>query len=231
MIAGAQMSGCPAWGRRRLASTVGWVLLGLLLTGGCMRARVAVAVGADDRVTGEVVIAVVVQSEQEAGAVLTPPPELAAKVRTEPYRQDGYAGTRLLFTGLTFEEFGRLNDAGGGAPQRLHFELRRSGNLVLFNGRVDLTTLPAPERADVEIRMSFPGRLTATNGDQDDETVTWTTPAGRVSELSATARYAEPGSRTWLQWALVVGGLAGLVVLVTAVLAFIAHRRFVRQSS
>jgi hypothetical protein len=217
-------------GTGRLRLLVVCVLLGLMASG-CTRARVAIAVGADDLVTGEIVVAVVVQSEQEQGAVIQPPADLTGKVSVQPYRQDGYAGTRMLFAGLTFDEFSRLDDAPGGSPERLQFQLRRAGNLLLFTGRVDLTGIPNPERTDVQVRISFPGRVTGTNGDQQDETVSWILSPGKVTELTASARHAEPGSTTWQQWALLVGGLAGLVVLMIILLAFVAHRRFVRQAA
>jgi Protein of unknown function (DUF3153) len=220
------------WGGRRLRLLVGFglgLLVVALLTGGCVRARIAVAVSPDDLVTGEIVIAVVVLSEQEKGSVLTPPADVAGKVRAQPYRQDGYAGTRLLFTDLTFDEFGRLLLAAAEAPDGLQLELRRAGSFVLFNGRVDLSGVPNPERADVQIRISFPGSVTGTNGDQEDETVSWVLLPGEVTELSATARYTEPGTRSWSQWALLVGALAALVVLIIGLLAYLTHRRYADQ--
>lgn len=226
------MDARPVWGGRRLKLVAG-CLLGVvavvLLAGGCVRARVAVAVTPDDLVTGEVVVASVVGSDQEPGAVLTPPAEVASKVRAEPYRQDGYAGTRLLFSELTFEEFGVLLQSVTDTPDGLRLELRRAGALVLFNGRVDLTGMPNPERSDVQVRISFPGAITGTNGEQENRTVSWIIQPGKVTELTATARYAEPGSRGWAQWALLVGALAGFVVLVITVLAYLSHRQSVDQ--
>jgi hypothetical protein len=202
------------------------VLTIALLAGGCVRMRVAIALGPDDLITGEIVMAVVVQTEQEQGSVLSPPADLAAKVRTEPYRQDGYAGTRLLFDGLTFDEFDRLLQSNADALGESRFELRRAGGFVLFSGRVDLTGVPNPERTDVQVRISFPGTVSGTNGDQQDETVSWIVQPGQVTELTATARYAEPGTRSWGQWALLVGGLAAFVVLIIALLAYLTHRRY-----
>jgi len=219
------------WGRRLrlLVFSVLGLLTASLLAGGCVRARVAVAVSPDDLVTGEIVVAVTVASEQEPGVALGAPEDLAGRVRAEPYRQDGYAGTRLLFSDLTFEEFGRLVLSATEAPEGLQFELRRAGSFVLLTGRVDLTGIPNPELADVQVRVSFPGSVTSTNGDLQDGTVAWLVEPGKVTELSATARYTEPGTRSWSQWAALVGAMAGLVALVIALLAYWAHRRFADQ--
>jgi Protein of unknown function (DUF3153) len=195
-----------------------------LLAGGCVRARVAIAVDNNDLVTGEMVVAVVVQSDREPGSVLEPPADLAGKIRTEPYRQDGYAGTRVLFTKLTFEEFDRLVKTSADVPAGLQIELRRAGGLVVLNGRVDMSGVPNPERADVQIRVSFPGTVTGTNGDHQGATVSWIVEPGKITELAATVRYAEPGTRSWEQWALLLGAMTGSVVVIIALLAYYAHR-------
>jgi hypothetical protein len=223
------MNTSPGRGGRRLTLIAGFAFIVLavgLLTGGCVRSKVAVAVSNDDLVTGEMVIAAVVQSDQEPGTVLAPPADLASKIRTQPYRQDGYAGTRLLFAGLTFDEFDRLIKTSAEVPAGLQLNLRRAGGLVVLNGRVDLTGVPNPERVDVQIRFSFPGTIIGTNGDHQNETVSWIAQPGKVTELSATARYAEPGTRGWGQWALLLGGMTGSTVVIIALLAYYTHRRF-----
>lgn len=200
-----------------------------LLTTGCLRAQVAAAIRSDDTVTGEMVLATVVAADTEAGAVVTPPDELRSRVRTQPYRQDGYAGTRLLFEGLTFEEFGSLTGSEGAPSDRLDFELRRAGDLVLFTGRVDLTEVAAPERVDVTVRLTFPGRVTATNGQLTGNEVAWRPAPGERTDLSATARYPDPDATPWTQWAYLVGGAAGVVAVLVLVLALVSHRMSARQ--
>jgi len=219
------MSGDRRWGRTGSVGLVVGLLAVVLLTTGCLRAQVAAAVRSDDTVTGEVIIASLVNADDEPGSVVEPPSELGSRVTAQPYRQDGYAGTRLLFSGLTFEEFGGLNQVPGGEGDRLRFQLRRAGDLVLFTGRVDLAEIAAPERVDVGVRMSFPGRITDTNGRQVGNEVSWQPAAGQVTELSATVRYADPATPPWTQWAAIVGGLAGLVAILVLVLALVAHRR------
>lgn len=199
-----------------------------LLSTGCIRAQVAAAVRSDDTVTGEVVIASVIAQGKEPGPLIAPATDLAARVRVQSYRDGDFAGSRLLFDGLTFEEFGRLNQVPGGEGDRLRMQLRRSGDLVLFSARVDLVEVPAPERADVAIRLSFPGRITTTDGQRDGNQISWRPPPGEITDLSATARFADPAVTPWTQWAALVAGLAGLVVALVMVLAFVAHRRSMR---
>lgn len=214
---------------RLVAGCILGLLTVTLLAGGCMRARVAVAIGPDDLVTGEVVIATIVNSDQEPGAMLQPPADLGSRVQAQPYRQDGYAGTRLLFTDLSFDEFERLLLTATDTPEGMQLELRRAGSFVLFNARVDLSGMPNPERADVQVRISFPGSVTGTNGDQEDSTVSWIVQPGQATDFTATARYTEPGTRSWSQWALLIGGLALVVVLIVGLLAYLSHRRFLDQ--
>lgn len=221
------MNGSP----RRCAVFGALVAALAVLSTGCVRSQVAIAISPEDKVTGEIVVAVVVPTEQDQGAALVPPSDIGPRVRAEPYRQDGYAGTRLLFTGLSFDEFARLNQMPDGEGNRLRFQLRRAGDLVLFTGRVDLVQIAAPERVDVAVRMSFPGRVTATNGKQTGNEISWQPPAGQLTDLTATVRYADPAAAPWIRWAAMVGGLAGFVVIVVLLLAFLAHRRSLRTAS
>lgn len=215
------------WGSRVALAVLAALIV--LLTSGCLRAQVAAAVRSDDTVTGEMVLAQVVTAETEPGAVVVPPEALASRVRAQPYRQDGYAGTRLLFENLTFDEFGALAESEGAQGDRMSFELRRAGDLVLFTGRVDLTEVAAPDRVDVTVRLSFPGRVTATNGQQSGNEVSWRPAPGERTDLDATARYADPGARPWREWAYLVGGGVGVVALLVVVLAIVSHRMSARQ--
>jgi Protein of unknown function (DUF3153) len=217
-------------GRTRAALAAAGMVAVALLTGGCLRVQVAAAVRADDTVTGELVIASVTAKPDEPGTVFSPPSDIAARVHSQPYREAEYAGTRLLFEGLTFEEFGRLNQVPGGEGHRLRLQLRRAGGLVLFTARVDLSQIPAPDKVDVGIRLSFPGRITSTNGVLSGNEVSWRPAAGQVTELNATARYADPGVLPWTRWAALVGGLALIVVIAVLLLALLAHRRSLRTA-
>ena len=69
-----------------------------------------------------------------------------------------------MFSDLTFAELPQLasmnRDAAG-----VDISLRRAGDLVILEGRADLTSLSDSE-ADVSLSVAFPGEVTSTNGDQ-----------------------------------------------------------------
>ncbi|WP_422749546.1 LppM family (lipo)protein [Mycobacterium sp. WMMD1722] len=185
---------------------------------GCVRIRTSITVSPDDRVSGQIVAAVKPRSDDDKGPQLLNNLPFANKVAVSDYKRDDYVGSQAVFSDLTFAELPQLanmnRDAAG-----VDISLRRAGDLVILEGRVDLTSLNDPE-ADVTISVSFPGEVTSTNGDQvSAEIVEWKLNPGVVSTLNAQARYTDPSARSftiaaiWLTIASVVvaaviGGLA-----------------------
>ncbi len=108
------------------------------------------------------------------------------------YSRDDYVGSQAVFSDLSFAELPQLaamnRDAAG-----VDISLRRAGDLVILEGRADLTSLSDPE-ADVSLSVSFPpGEVTSTNGDQiSSEVVEWKLRPGVVSTMNAQARYTDP---------------------------------------
>jgi hypothetical protein len=207
--------------RRRSTSALllAVVLIGLLL-GGCARVRTALAVQPDDTVDGEIVLATPETGPEDKGPKLTIPEDLADAVEVTAYRQDGYVGSVLRFTGLTFPQVSELHqvsgDAGGGAK----LDIRRSGNRVVTSGKVDLTTVPV-DKADFQLKISYPGEITESNGDADTSTVSWSFTPGQVDEVSAVVAFDDPNAPSALNWTL---GLTGLVVLSAAAVVLAARR-------
>lgn len=187
------------------------------LLGGCARVRAALALQPDDTVTGELVFATPAKSTDDKGPTVALPPDLSA-VQATAYRQDGYTGTVLRFSRLTFAQVSELAKAAFPDGNRVEFALRRAGGRVLVTGSVDLTTVSV-DKADFQLKVSFPGRVVDTNGDVDGSTVSWDFTPGEVGDITATVAYADPGAPSALNWTLglaAVVALAGLVVVVVA---------------
>jgi len=197
------------------------MLLGTLL-GGCARVRAALAVAPDDTVTGEVVVATPTnpKAPNDKGPTVTLPADLASAVKVDAYRQDGYTGSVLRFSHLTFDQTASLTHATFPQSDRTQFALRRVGGRVLVTGAVDLTTVPV-DHADFQLKMTFPGRVVDTNGEIDGDTVSWTFTPGEVGDISATVAYADPGAPSVLHWTL---GLAAVVALAVLAVAMAARR-------
>jgi hypothetical protein len=195
------------------------LLLGALL-GGCARVRTALAVQPDDSVTGEIVVATPEKSPDDTGPVITVPPDLASRVTVASYRQEGYTGSVLTFSKLTFDQVASLTTAAGPAGDKVTFAMRRSGGRVLVTGKVDLTTVSV-DKADFQLKISFPGSVVETNGESDGGTVSWTFDAGKVGDLTAVVGYADPNAPSALNWTL---GLAGIVALAAAAVVLVARR-------
>lgn len=196
------------------------VLLTLLAVSGCARVQAALAVQPDDTVRGEIVIATPEQGPEDPGPEITLPPALADDVDVSEYRQDGYAGSVVQFSDLTFLQVGELIAGAGANGDQVELALRRAGNRVLVSGAVDLTTVDA-DRADFQLKISFPGQILDTNGDADSGTVSWTFEAGEVGDIEAVVAFDDPEAPSPLNWTL---GLAAVVALAAAAVVLLARR-------
>lgn len=196
------------------------MLLAGSLLGGCARVRTALALQPDDTVTGEIVLATPAKSPDDSGPTVTLPPDLTQDVDIASYRQEGYTGSVLTFSRLTFGQVGNLSSAMAPAGGTVRFTLRRAGGRVLVNGAVDLTTVSV-DRADFQLKMSFPGQVVGSNGEIDGSTVSWTFEAGKAADVTAVVAYADPDAPSVLNWTL---GLAGIVALVALAVVLLARR-------
>lgn len=172
------------------------LLLMLPMVVGCVRIRTSLTVSPDDRVSGQIVAAAKAKDSNDKGPQLLNNLPFATKVAVSDYDRDDYVGSQAVFSDLTFAELPQLanmnRDSAG-----VDISLRRAGDLVILEGRVDLTSLSDPE-ADVSLSVSFPGEVTSTNGDQvSAEIVEWKLNPGVVSTLNAQARYTDPSARSF----------------------------------
>jgi hypothetical protein len=185
--------------------------------GGCARVRTALAVQPDDTVTGEIVLATPEKGPDDKGPAVSIPADLTDDVDVSTYRQDGYTGSLLRFSGLSFDQISELTAAAGDpGRQRTTLTLRRAGNRVLVDGKVDLTTIPV-DKADFQLKISFPGEVLETNGDTTSGTISWTFVPGQVGDVRAAVAYDDPNAPSATSWtvglAIVVIAAAGGVVL------------------
>jgi hypothetical protein len=191
---------------------------------GCVRIRASITVSPNDEVSGQIIAAAKPRRDDDAGPQFDPNLPFSQKVAISKYDRDGYVGSEAVFSNLTFAELPQLanmnRDAAG-----VDLSLRRAGNLVILEGRVDLTSLTDSD-ADVELTVSFPGEVTSTNGDRvDTEIVVWKLKPGVVSTMSAQARFTDPSTRSFTGGALVLGIASFAVAGLVAWLAWLSRDR------
>ena len=177
---------------------------------GCLRVNASITVSGDDAVSGEITAVTKARDDQDKGPQFDENLSFSQKVDVSSYKADGYVGSQATFSDLTFAELPQLanlsRDASG-----VDITLRRAGNLVILEGRVDLTNVTDPD-AEVKFSAAFPGEVTSTNGERvDSGVVEWTLKPGVVTTMSAQSRYTDPSTRSFNAAALWLG-LAALVV-------------------
>lgn len=181
---------------RRLLALAVLLLITAPMTVGCVRIKATITVSPNDQVSGQIIAAVKPRNDNDTGPKLSADLPFAQKIAVSSYNRDGYIGSQAVFSDLTFAELPQLAEMNRDAAG-VNLTLRRAGNLVILEGRVDLTSLSDPE-ADVELSVAFPGEVTATNGERlGNDTVQWRLKPGVVSTMSAQARYTDPSTRSF----------------------------------
>jgi hypothetical protein len=186
--------------------------------GGCARVRAALAVQADDTVDGELVVATPTTGTDDKGPAIEVPGEIRDDVEVSTYRQEGYTGSLLRFSGLSFDQLGLLSQAAGPAGQKVQFALRRAGNRLIVSGKVDLTTVPV-DKADFQLKITTSGEVLETNGDADGGTASWSFDAGKVGDVSAVIAVDDPNAPSPLNWTLITAGMVAVACLAVVGLA------------
>ncbi|MDP9165490.1 MAG: DUF3153 domain-containing protein [Actinomycetota bacterium] len=177
---------------------------------GCVRVRASITVSPDDRVSGQIVAAAKPRDANDKGPQLLNSLPFSNKVSVSSYERDDYVGSQAVFSDLTFAELPQLANMNADAAG-VDISLRRAGDLVILEGRADLTSLNDPD-ADVSLNVAFPGDVTSTNGDQvSTDVVQWTLKPGVVSTMNAQARFTDPSARSFTGAAIWLG-IAALVV-------------------
>lgn len=189
------------------------------LLAGCLRAHASIAVSPNDLVSGEIIAAVKPRDNDDQGPQFDENMAFSQKIDVDHYEADGFTGSQATFTDLTFAEVVQLarlsRDATG-----VDISLRRAGDLVILEGRVDLTNVTDPD-ADVKFSAAFPGDVTSTNGDRiDTSTVEWRLKPGAVVSMSAQSRYTDPSTRSFGAAAIWLSLAAALAAAMIGALAW-----------
>ncbi len=197
---------------------------------GCLRVRASITVSSDDKVSGQIIAAAKAEGDDDLGPQLDENLPFAQKVAVSSYKRDGFVGSQAVFSDLSFAELPQLaylnRDAAG-----VDLSLRRAGNLVLLEGRADLTSVTDQE-AEVELTVNFPGEVTSTNGDRvSTDSVQWRLKPGVVNTMSAQARYTDPSTRSFKGGAWVMGLSALVVTGIVGLLAWLARDQTPRMTA
>jgi hypothetical protein len=221
---------------RRTGRVVAALALVLVLAG-CVKLDVDLRVAGDDTVDGTLVIAVDDKALQAAGqdadtlyATLAASLPSEAGVTQQKYDEDGFAGIQLTLNNVPIASLPDLGPAG-------RFQLTRDGDEYQFDAVLDLGTdattgISIPEglttAPDLRVQVTFPGEVTATNGEKDGATARWTPTLGQPNELTATALAtggAASGGDSSSGWLVLVAVIGGLAVLTAALALFLTRRR------
>lgn len=210
--------------RRRRLLVIAMLLLVVPMAAGCVRIRASITISPDDLVSGEIIAAAKPRNDRDAGPQLDPNVPFSQKVAISKYESDGYVGSQAVFSDLTFAELPQLANMNPDAAG-VNVSLRRAGNLVILEGRADLTSLTDPD-GDVELSVAFPGPVTSTNGQRvEPDVVQWKLKPGVVSTMTAQARYTDPSTRAFTNAAMWLGISSLAVAAVVAVLAWLGRDR------
>ncbi len=191
---------------------------------GCLRVRASITVSPDDTVSGQIITAAKPRTDDDKGPQLDTNLPFAQKVAVSRYSEEGFVGSQAVFSDLTFAEVPQLANMNPDAAG-VDLTLRRAGNLVLLEGRVDLTLVTDPD-AQVDLTVNFPGEVTSTNGERvSTDSVQWALKPGIVNTMTAQARYTDPSTRSFVSGAWVVGIASLIVSVIVAALAWLARDR------
>lgn len=226
---------------RKLSTALGVTLI-LLVLAGCIRFQADLTISADDTVSGEVIVAVIVNDDADDGEAVAAAraveleaslvPELSGALgvtRTE-YTDDGYIGSRFELRETPLSAFADTGSAEG-------LTIVRSGDRITVTGSLNVSgaeeqaegeapTDDAESSGDISVVITFPGEILSHDGQQSGRTVTWTTEFDQPITISAESEVDSSPDLTVLWWVL---GIAGLLLAVIVIV--IAARRRGRETA
>ncbi len=210
--------------RRPNRASMRWMLatLMLLLAALPMVAACGSSNVGGDKLWGRIIVAHR-DTGQDKGPNVSVPPALSSVANAGVYKQNGMIGTQVNYTGVTFGQFSQLSDmvvdAFPSDTISMDVAASRSGGTVTFQGTADLTSLK-PAEDYVEFAVQFAGKVSASNGTQDDnDTVTWKLAAGKATTMTAESHYDDPSTAGFGGWTFLMIAVALAAVVVVVALA------------
>jgi hypothetical protein len=178
-----------------------------LLLAGCLKLDMAITLSPDDTVDGEIVFAVNKELLELTGRNIddmlgdTAVPDDVEGATTEPYEDDRFAGTRVVFEDVALEDMQERSDPDSLSIERVGDTYEVSGVMDLGTEDAELEGNPFEEQiteafdtAELRIAITFPGEVLETNGRVDGTTVTWQPVFGERTEITAVASASVGGS-------------------------------------
>jgi hypothetical protein len=171
-----------------------------LLLAGCLKLDMDITLSPDDTVDGEVVFAVNKEMLELTGQNIddmlgdTAVPDDVEGATSEPYEDERFAGTRVVFEDVALEDMQERSDPDSLSIERVGDTYEVNGVLDLGMEDADLEGNPFEEQiteafdtAELRIAITFPGEVLETNGRVQGTTVTWRPVFGERTEITAVA--------------------------------------------
>ncbi|KGM14706.1 hypothetical protein N867_17300, partial [Actinotalea fermentans ATCC 43279 = JCM 9966 = DSM 3133] len=148
---------------------------------------------------------------------------------TEPYDDGEYIGQKMTFEGEPLDSFGGATDG--------ELSIVREGDEFVVSGTMDLSEdalgtggaegdemmSSLMEGFDIQISITFPGKVSEHNGELEGNTVTWTPQYGEANEISARGSAIEGGGGSSLPLPLLIG-IGAAVLVAAALIVFLVLR-------
>jgi len=214
--------------RLRIAGRIAALGLLAVLMSACLKIDMNLEVSSANTVSGTVIFAVQKQILELADGSVddllgeAPLPSDAPGVTVSDYDDDEFAGKQFTFEAVPIEEF------AGATEDEL--QITREADVFHVSGSFDLSSGlsgatgvsgfdPSTflQGAELQIRITFPGEVTDSNGQVDGNTVTWVPVIGEVLELRATASAVEGGGGSSMTLLLIIGAVVVILAIVIGV--------------
>lgn len=186
--------------RRRIAPAV-LAVTALFALSGCFKMDTEIEVHADDTVSGSMVMAMEKDAMEAMSSMgsegsgeaedFFKADDVPEGATVEAYDDGEFVGQKMTFEGIALADLMESADA----PDDEKWSLTHEGDIYTFKGAMDMTyeddeaAMMEKMMKDAELRVAitFPGKITDTNGDVDGHTVVWHPKVGEKNVMTATA--------------------------------------------